>query len=80
MKRSWEDDDNATDRALYSLIKMLGLLVRRISRKNSTAIAHFIGDFIYYIPKTRRQLVEQNLALTFPEKTPSEISAITHQV
>ncbi|MEI8187296.1 MAG: lysophospholipid acyltransferase family protein [Chlorobiaceae bacterium] len=80
MKRSWEDDDNFADKALYSLITMLGLLVRSVSRKRSTAIAHFIGDFIYKIPKTRRELVEKNLALTFPEKTPSEINAIARRV
>ena len=80
MKRSWEDDDNIGDRVLYALIKTLGILVRPLSRKYSTAIAHLIGDFVYKIPKTRRQLVEKNLALTFPEKTQAEIDAITRQV
>jgi len=80
MKRSWDDDDNTTDKALHWLIKLLGVLVRSINRKNSTAIAHLLGDFVYYIPKTRRQLVEDNLTLTFPEKKPSEINAIARQV
>ena len=80
MKRKWEDDDNSADKVLYGLIKMLGLLVRSISRRNSTAIAHLIGDFLYYILKTRRQLVEDNLALTFPEKNKSEINTIARQV
>ena len=80
MKRSWDEADNSTDKALHGLIKLLGLLVRSINRKSSTAIAHLLGDFVYYIPKTRRQLVEDNLALTFPEKKPSEISAIARQV
>ena len=80
MKRRWEDDDNIADKALYGLIKMLGILVRSISRKHSTAIAHLIGDFVYNIPKTRRQLVEENLALTFPDKTQSDIDAIARQI
>ena len=80
MKRSWAEDDNFADKALFSLIKMLGFLVRSISRKNSTTIARFLGDFVYTIPKTRRKLVEDNLALTFPEKSSSEISAIARQV
>ena len=80
MKRSWDEADNSTDKALHGLIKLLGVLVRSINRKNSTAIAHLLGDFVYYIPKSRRQLVEDNLALTFPEKKPAEISAIARQV
>jgi KDO2-lipid IV(A) lauroyltransferase len=80
MARSWEDGDNLADRALYSLIKMIGLLVRRISRKHSTSIAYGIGDFVYTILKTRRQLVEKNLALTFPEKTQAEIDSIARQI
>ncbi len=80
MTRSWEDGDNLADKALYRLIKMLGVLVRSISRKHSTTIAYWIGDFVYKILKTRRPLVEKNLALTFPEKTQAEIDGIAHQI
>ena len=80
MKRSWGDDDNIADKAVYSLITMLGLLVRSISRRKSTAIAHLLGDFVYKILKTRRPLVEKNLSYTFPQKTPAEINAVVRQV
>jgi KDO2-lipid IV(A) lauroyltransferase len=80
MKQRRKKHRNISDRVLYSLIMILGLLVRSISRNVSTAIAHFIGDFIYFIPKTRRQLVEENLALTFPQKTVTEIRIIARQV
>ena len=80
MKRNWDEDDNIADRVLYGLIKMLGVLVRSISRKKSTIIAYLIGDFLYKILKIRRPLVEKNLALTFPEKKISEINAIARQV
>ena len=68
MKRSWDEDDNIADRVLYGLIKVLGVLVKSISRKKSTIIAYLIGDILYKVLKIRRPLVEKNLALTFPEK------------
>ena len=80
MKRNWDDEDTLADRVLYHLIMMLGVLVRSISRKNSTAIAYLIGDFLYSVLKMRRPLVEKNLALTFPEKNISEINTIARQV
>ncbi|WP_235923235.1 lysophospholipid acyltransferase family protein [Candidatus Chlorobium masyuteum] len=80
MKRSWEDSDGVADRVLYGLIMMIGWFVRTISRKHSSALARALGDFIYRVPKLRRSLVEENLALTFPEKNSEEISAIALQV
>lgn len=80
MKRRWDEDDRIEDKVLYGLIMMLGVFVRSISRKKSTAVASLIGDFLYKIVKMRRGLVEKNLALTFPEKNISEIAAIARQV
>ncbi|MEI6757513.1 MAG: lysophospholipid acyltransferase family protein [Chlorobium sp.] len=80
MKRNWEDDDQITERVYYGLIMVLGFLVRSISRKRSTAVAHLVGDFVFKILKTRRKLVEENLAITFPEKNSSEIIAIARRV
>jgi len=80
MKRSWDEDDRIEDKVLYGLIIMLGVFVRGISRKNSTTIAYLIGDFLYKIVKMRRKIVENNLALTFPQKTLSEIKGIARQV
>ncbi len=80
MKRGWEEDDRIIDRVFYAIIMALGLLVRSIGRKNSTVIACFLGDFSYHILKIRRQLVTENLACTFPQKSASEIDAIARQV
>ncbi|TLU53462.1 MAG: lysophospholipid acyltransferase family protein [Chlorobium sp.] len=80
MKRRWEEDDRLADRALYALIMLLGVLVRSVSRRMSSAIAGFLGDFGYFILKVRRQIVTNNLALTFPEKSASAIGAIARQV
>lgn len=62
------------------LIWMTGVLFRSISRRKSTAIAHFIGDFAFHILRIRRKLVSENLARTFPGKNASEIRAIAHLV
>ncbi|WP_076791612.1 lysophospholipid acyltransferase family protein [Chlorobium sp. KB01] len=80
MKRSWEDSDGVADRVLYGLIMMIGWFVRTISRKHSSALARALGDFVYRVLKMRRSLVEENLALVFPEKQSGEITAIAHQV
>ncbi len=80
MKRSWSEEDGFADKALYGFIMLLGVLVRSISRSNSTIIAHRIGDFAYQVLKIRRPLVEKNLALTFPEKNSSEINALARKV
>ena len=80
MKRRWDEDDRFEDKALYGLIILLGLVVRSVSRKKSTAIAYIIGGILYSIIKLRRAMVEKNLALTFPEKNLSEIKLIARQV
>jgi len=80
MKRSWSEEDRIADKALYGFIVLLGVLVRSISRRKSTAIAHLIGDFACQVLKIRRPLVEKNLALTFPEKNLSEIKALARKV
>ena len=80
MKRNWTDVDRFADKALHGLIMLLGVLVRSISRRKSTVIANLIGDFAYHILKIRRPLVEQNLALTFPQKNSSDIKAIARKV
>ena len=80
MKRREIKRRDVSQKALYRLIMMLGWLVRNISRKRSTAIAHLLGDFVYHILKTRRQLVTGNLALTFPSKSSAEIDAIAARV
>jgi KDO2-lipid IV(A) lauroyltransferase len=80
MKRRGKINKEFLQKILYSLIMLLGVLVRNISRKRSTAIAHVLGDFVYHTLKTRRTLVTENLALTFPEKSSFEINAIASRV
>jgi len=80
MKRGWEDGDRLADRLFYALMMALGVLVRSVSRKRSNAIAASLGTVGYNLLKFRRQLVFQNLSLTFPEKSHSEIDAIARQV
>ncbi len=80
MKRSWSEDDHFADKVLYGFIMLLGVLVRSLSRSNSTLIAHRIGDFAFQVLKLRRPLVEQSLAHTFPEKNFTEIKALARRV
>jgi Kdo2-lipid IVA lauroyltransferase/acyltransferase len=67
-------------KVIYNLIMTLGVLVRSVSREKSTVIARFFGDVGYDLLKVRRKLVTQNLVLTFPEKSLSEIDTIARQV
>jgi len=80
MTRRWVKNEKLLQKAFYHLIMALGVLVRCISREKSTAIARFFGDVGYDLLKVRRRLVVQNLAYTFPEKSPSEIGVIARQV
>ncbi len=80
MKHIREKNKKYSQKVFFYLIMGLAVLVRSISRKKSTAIALFFGDFCYDTLKIRRKLVMQNLALTFPEKNGTEISLIARQV
>ena len=80
MTRRWGGNEKFLQKVFYNLIMMLGVLVRSISRGKSTAVARFFGDVGYDFLKIRRELVNQNLALTFPEKSLSEISTIARHV
>ncbi len=80
MQFSREKNKKFSQKIFYRLIMAFGVLVRSISREKSTAIARFFGDFGYDTLKIRRKLVILNLALTFPEKSATEISTIARQV
>ncbi len=80
MTRRWGGNEKFLQKVFYNLIMMLGVLVRSISRGKSTAVARFFGDVGYDFLKVRRKLVTQNLMLTFPEKSLSEIDTIARQV
>jgi len=80
MNRKGKKMGDFSQRVLSRLITPFGVMVRKAGRKNSTAIAHLLGDFVYYILKTRRPLVIGNLARTFPAKSSAEINALAVQV
>ena len=56
------------------------MIVRRLNRSHSAAMARILGDIVFDLLKMRRDLVETNLSLTFPEKSGEEISRIARQV
>ncbi len=56
------------------------MIVRRLNRSHSAAMARILGDIVFDLLKIRRDLVETNLSLTFPEKSGEEISRIARQV
>jgi len=80
MTRRGGKNEKFLQKVFYYLIMTLGVLVRSISREKSTAISRFFGDVGYDLLKVRRKLVTRNLALTFPEKSLSEIGTIARQV
>ena len=77
MKESWK---HAARQITYRLFLFLGFLVRRTNRRQFERLAAVMGDFVYYVLRPRRKLVETNLAVTFPEKSPREIAGIARQV
>ena len=80
MTRRRVRNEKFLQKVIYNLIMTLGVLVRSVSREKSTVIARFFGDVGYDLLKVRRKLVTQNLVLTFPEKSLSEIDTIARQV
>jgi len=60
----------------YYAVSLLGVMVRRLGRKQTRRFACFIGDFMHRGIGLRRELVHRNLSLTFPEKSPEEIDRI----
>jgi len=68
------------DNLFYRLLLLSGMIVRRLNRSHSAAMARILGDIVFDLLKIRRDLVETNLSLTFPEKSGEEISRIARQV
>jgi len=68
------------DNLFYRLLMLVGVILRRLNRSHSAALARILGDIVYDLLKIRRTLVETNLSLTFPEKSGEEISRIARQV
>ena len=71
-----EELQAASEKLMSETLNLLGVLVRKMSRKQSTRFASLIGDFMHRVIGIRRDLVYRNLGLTFPEKSPEEIRRI----
>jgi KDO2-lipid IV(A) lauroyltransferase len=65
---------------LFRLFCFFGVLARTIKRKHSDRMAWWLGDFVFDRIKLRRALVEENLTLSLPGKSPDEISSIARQI
>jgi KDO2-lipid IV(A) lauroyltransferase len=63
-------------RLISGTIDFLGLMVRKMSRKQTMLFAALIGDFMHRVLGIRRELVYRNLSLTFPDKSREEIHRI----
>ena len=68
------------DKLFYRILLLVGLIVRRLNRAHAAAIARISGDIVYDRLKIRREIVETNLSITFPEKPDAEIRRIARQV
>ena len=77
LRKSW---GRFNQKITYRLFLLVGLLVRRINRRQFEWLASVMGDFTYYCLRPRRKLVETNLACAFPEKSSREIARISRQV
>lgn len=64
----------------YHAFMLLGRFVRLLPRPASVAIARFLGELTYSVLRIRRSLVERNLALTFPEKSPQELRRLARAI
>ncbi len=68
------------DRLAAALFTVAGIAARRLSKKQTYALARSFGSFLYQTVKLRRKLVDQNLALAFPEKSAAELARIAKKM
>ena len=61
-------------------INVLRVIAQRLSRGQARRLAFMLGDFMRQVLGLRRDLVYTNLALTFPEKSRTEIHRIAKSV
>jgi len=61
-------------------VKLLGVLIRLLSRPLAMRFADLVGDFIHHVVGLRRDLVYRNLSLTFPDKSQDEVRRIAGEV
>jgi KDO2-lipid IV(A) lauroyltransferase len=68
------------DKLFCRFFMFAGILLRILSQSQAALLARFCGDMVYSLLKIRRNLVEENLSATFPEKSREEITHIARQV
>ncbi len=71
---------SALNVAIFGAVRLLGLLVRLMSRRQARRVACLLGDFVHYVVGLRRELVYTNIGISFPEKSPAEIRSISTSV
>ncbi len=77
MKQMWK---RIGDRLAATLFMAAGIAARRLSNKQTYALARALGVCLYQTVKLRRKLVDQNLALAFPEKSATELALIAKKM
>ena len=63
----------------YLLALVLSYIIRIIPLKLALAFGRFIGYFVFYILKIRRQVAIENIGTCFPDKNSEEINKIALQ-
>ncbi len=76
-KRQWVK--SALDAAMFGFVSLLGVFARLMSWRLARRVACLLGDIVLRVG-LRRELVYQNIALTFPEKSSEEIHRIAVKV
>lgn len=71
---------SALNVAIFGAVRLLGVLVRLMSRRQARRVACLLGDFVHYVVGLRRELVYTNIGISFPEKSPAEIRSISASV
>ncbi len=68
------------DAATFGAVKLLGIVVRAMNRRQARSLACIFGDFAHKVAGLRSELVYRNLGITFPEKSAAEIRTIATEV
>ena len=71
---------SALNVAIFGAVRLLGLLVRLMSRRQARRVACLLGDFVHYVVGLPRELVYTNIGISCPEKSPAEIRSISTSV
>ena len=64
----------------YAALRAVAWMVRRLSQRAATALGHGIGAIAYRLDGRHRRITLDNLAATFPERSPQERARIGREV